>query len=173
MELPEVIRNLRFVDGVGNPSEGTACVMSAAVALIRIQRGEDMGNATDMLECVCPVVRRLAISINDRIENETDRKSWALGVIPRLIDSNKGLELTIKRAFACADFAMRTIAADAIQRLGLNEFSERIKSLPTIVDRTTASSASAAASSAAARAYAADASAAASIGLLDKILTIE
>jgi hypothetical protein len=50
-----------FVGEIGDYKLKQVCVMSAAVAAVRVARGVDMNGATDELECVDPGVRKLCI----------------------------------------------------------------------------------------------------------------
>src|SRR5688572_24705410 len=85
----------QLVAGVGDYGEKRACVMSAAVAAVRVAQGVDMNGATDTLECVCQVVRRLMIARNDATEDSAKRKTWALSMIPRIVGTNAGKSLSV------------------------------------------------------------------------------
>jgi hypothetical protein len=168
---------LTFVIGAGNPAKGTACIMSAAVAKLRVSRGEPLGEATDVLDCACPVVRRLAIARNDLPMDGELRKQWALPMIDRIIGSRRDDETTRRRAEAVARYAVTVIAAEALRAAGMTDQADRLASLPPTATmgemRDAADAADAAAdadasayvaaaayAAAAAAAYAADAAAA-------------
>jgi hypothetical protein len=117
-----------FIGSVGDYKHKQACVMSAAVAAVRVARGIDMNGATDELECVDPAVRKLCIVRNDQTKSATDRKAWALAMIPRIVGTkNKALER--KRAECIARYAARVIAAEAMDSAKLPEEAEKLRAL--------------------------------------------
>jgi hypothetical protein len=163
---------LKLIAGVGDYEQGTACVMSAAVALWRLKRGEDMGDATDQLDCCCPVIRRLCIARNDGFwKSDKDRTAWGMALIPRLIDSRKDRTETARRAYRAADVAAREIVPLAMEAAKQNEWAEKLRAMPEVKDKASAENARAllkqADAAAAAAAHAAAASAAAAYAYAD------
>src|SRR5690606_30880836 len=115
---------------VGDYSRKQACTMSAAVALTRVRRGEDMNGATDSLECVCPVIRKLVISRNDLTPVEDGQlKSWATSMIPQIVGTNGGKELAVKRAEHIARYAVRVIAAEAMDAAKLPAEAAKLRAI--------------------------------------------
>jgi len=108
-----------LVSGVGDYSKGKACVVSAAVALWRYQRGEDLNGATDQLDCIDPAVRSLAIRINDANwwQSNTERTEVLSPFIARLAGTSKP-ELLRKRALLCADMAVRHLLPMRLDDIG-------------------------------------------------------
>ena len=133
LDPADYFRDWTFVDGVGNYAEHRACVMSAIVALRRAEAGVDLNGAIDTADCVCPVVRRLAIRRNDVMAN-ADRKAWALGMIPRLMGSKASPAVTRARGFACADYACRVIAPEWIDKAPRVVEAAECRALSPIID---------------------------------------
>ena len=143
----------KLVQGVGNYSEGTACIMSAAVAYKRILDGVDIGEATDELDCVCPVIRAFLIRINDNAiwSDDLHRTNVLLPLIPRIVGTNNP-KLLLKRMFFLVNWSVKIIAPLILRWQNFENRAEILESLKDIVDYESASAAGAAA---AAVAYAA------------------
>jgi hypothetical protein len=138
LELPK----FKLVSGIGNYDNGEACVMSAAVACYRLSKGESMGEATDEMECCCPVIRAFLISLNDsRLwADDANRTDVLMPFVSRLAGT-KNDALTSQRVFILADWAVRTIAADAMGRAGFDEVKQTLQSIPEVKDAGSARSA--------------------------------
>jgi hypothetical protein len=106
------IKDLKLVDGIGDYADNTTCVMGAAVLYDRLSRGEPIGEATDDLDCVCPVLRALVIQRNDVFDDDGERTRWGMALVPRLIDTRGDIETTRERAWMAA-CAAQSIAAAA------------------------------------------------------------
>ncbi len=145
---PEYLEHLNLRKGCGTGAEGDRC----AIQEMRAWQGLDASKDACPPD-MCPVVHKLIISLQDC--RPEWRKAIAL-VLPKFADSKRELAVTVKRAFACADFAVRVCAVNALISAGLNEEAEKLKVLSPIVDQATSRAASGAAS------YASDASRAAS-----------
>jgi hypothetical protein len=124
----DFLGNWDFVHGTGDYAEHQACTMSAAVAAWRVSRGEDLGVATDRLECVDPVLRVLVIRRNDATP-VGDLRSWALAMIPRIVGTHEGRERSVRRAAAVARHAIRVIAPLALDAAGLKAEAQRLRAL--------------------------------------------
>jgi hypothetical protein len=144
------LEGFKLVAGVGSIADKTACIMSAASILA----GEPF---SDSVSCVCPVVREFSIRLNDSLPDSERQK--LLLVAGRLLGTKGDAALERRRAFRCADWAVRTVAADSLDKVGI---SHSLRELAPIVDEDTATAAAnaayaataAAASDAAAAAYA-------------------
>src|SRR5215510_6261439 len=99
-----------LISGVGNYQKGTACIVSAAVAQWRLEHGKPLGEATDEMDCIDPAIRRLAIRINDASwwKDDAERTAVLSPFIP-LLAGTRDESLLRKRAFLCADVAVREI----------------------------------------------------------------
>jgi hypothetical protein len=139
VELPPT---LRFISGVGDPEQGTACVMSAAALKVHLQAGGSLSDftATDRLDCVCPVLRRLAIRANDGPwwSSDEERTAALLPWVDKLIGSRVTPEATLRRAYLLSDLVVRTWVPDALESLGRKNLADRLRAIEPIVDRPSA-----------------------------------
>jgi hypothetical protein len=100
------VKSLLMSKGIGD-FKTTACVVAQAAILDALSRNESIKEPTDKLECACPVLRTLAITINDIPEWPSDhtRTESLQSLIPALLDSKISLNVTAKRAQLAAKFA--------------------------------------------------------------------
>jgi hypothetical protein len=145
IEISPLISRLHFVGGIGNPSNPqnpTACVMSAAVANYRLSQGEPIGEATDQLDCCCPVIRRLCMRRNDGWwPSDEARKVWALGLIARLPGTRGDMATTLRRGFRCADMTVRVLAPMVLRDTSHEDLAAQLEAVSPIVDRASAKAA--------------------------------
>jgi hypothetical protein len=153
---PVTVREL--ISGVGN-GKTTACVMSLASVLANEP-------FSDRPSCVCPIIRKLCIRLNDADwwegDAERTRKLWPLA--RRVLGSRSTPEVEAKRVRICVLTAARVFAPAALRARGLEEAASQLEAIPddasyeSIRDacRSTADAANAAANAAnaAAAAYA-------------------
>jgi hypothetical protein len=132
-----------------SPSDGVS-LMEAVSALA----GEPWSNSPS---CTSPVIAAYARSLNDWLPDDARQRLKAY--IPRLVGTAEP-ELELRRAFACADAAVRVFAPLAFAAAGLVEEAAKLGALAP-VDRESAESARSDAESAelAARSAAASSSA--------------
>jgi hypothetical protein len=109
---------------------------------------------SDQPQCVSPLIRSLCISLNDSL-NDGDRERVIGPHLFAPVGTNTGLADEIKRAYLCADRAVRVFAPYALRAIGLDAEAMKLESLPAIVDQGTADQACARAASAASAASAA------------------
>ena len=133
------IADLTLVTGIGDYSAHTACIMSAAVAKWRMEHGEELGRAIDTIDCVDSPIRQFAIAINDGKwwGSDKERTETLLPFIDQILNTKGSSELTQRRAYKCADYAIRVFLPMALD-LKNPEQAEHIRSLPEIVDVHTA-----------------------------------
>jgi hypothetical protein len=81
--LQRVLDRIELVSGIGEPGEGTACVMSLVAHLA----GE---GRTDRPSCASPLVRDFVVPVNDRMPREARQRLKPFA--PRLIGTNDGLD---------------------------------------------------------------------------------
>jgi hypothetical protein len=122
MELQ--IENIELKPGSHESPQDGMCVMEA----VSYFQGLPF---TDAPQCVDPVIRGLMIRLNDRWSHE-DRQRLKPYIL-KVVGTNEGVALSRKRAFACADFAIRTILP-----LVFVEEAIWFEGLPEIVDIETA-----------------------------------
>ena len=119
-----------------SPSDGVS-LMEAVSALA----GEPWSNSPS---CTSPVIAAYARSLNDWLPDDARQRLKAY--IPRLVGTVKP-DLELRRAFACADAAVRVFAPLAFAAAGLVEEVAKLGALAP-VDRESAESARSAAESA-------------------------
>ena len=78
-----VLDRFELVSGMGEPGEGTACVMSLVAHLA----GE---GHTDRPRCASPVIREFAIPVNDHMPRGARQRLKPF--VPRLVGTNDGLD---------------------------------------------------------------------------------
>jgi len=159
------ITDLTLVSGIGDYSAHTACIMSAAVAKWRMEHGEELGEATDSIECIDSPIRQFAIAINDGKwwNSNKERTETLLPFIDQILGTKGSSELTQLRAYKCADYAVRVFLPIILDTV-YPEQAEHIRSLPEIVDVNTAIVGKKAADAVSTGLYAAAAAAAAGAG---------
>ncbi len=126
-------RDVHLRSGTGAGANGTidVCLVQAADWL------SGGSGESDVPECVDPAIRALGIQLNDspRFEKWRDElKPFAV----RIVGTNVGREMTTRRAYLCADWAVRTIAPMAIDAFGkAPKLAQRMRDVPEIVDKAT------------------------------------
>ena len=83
LQQQHVLDRFELVTGIGEPDQGTACVMSLVAHLA----GE---GHTDRPACASALIRHFAIPINDNMPPEARRRLKPF--VPRLIGTNDGLD---------------------------------------------------------------------------------
>ena len=104
-----------------------ACLMEA----VAWAAGEDH---SDMPACVSPVLRSFGISLNDRLGAEDRQKLKAF--IPELIGT-AGDGLDEKRKYIAINWLIRIHTPNMLERAGLPDDAESLRSLAVIVDEET------------------------------------
>ncbi len=126
-------REVHLRSGAGAGANGTinVCLVQAADWL------SGGAGKSDAPECVDPVIRCLGIWLNDssRFEEWRDElKPFAA----RIVGTNVGRKMTTRRAYLCADWAVRTIAPMAMDAYGkAPKLAQRMRDVPEIVDKAT------------------------------------
>ncbi len=166
--------------GIGD-GKTTACVMAQAATIDALRKGKTLETPTDEMECACPVLRCIAINLNDTAwwSDDVERTNALRPIIPMLLDSRGDRELTWRRIFFSCDHAVRVITPMRMEWVSKNnpnksqqilEWARKIQNLNPIIGRESAlaardicweikSAAAAAAAYAAYAAYAVDAAA--------------
>ena len=152
------IESLPLPTGVGNLDQGLCAMARIGYALT--------GEVTDAPPCIAPTIRSYMISLNDSLPSDMRQKIGTREIAQLALDADSSPEAEQRRAFLCANQAVRVSAVAALRSVGLNEQAQKLADLDPIVDKETAlkakDAADAAYAGAAARAAdAADAAAAA------------
>lgn len=133
------IERLEVTDGIGD-GQRAACVMHCAAIADAARRGESLREPTDQLACCCPVLRTVAIALNDAPwwGGAPERREWLLPLVPMLLDSKGVDETTQRRAMRCADVALHDFAHASAREHGFVAMIVRLAGLPRIVNADTA-----------------------------------
>jgi SWI/SNF-related matrix-associated actin-dependent regulator 1 of chromatin subfamily A len=144
------IESLPLPTGVGDTESGLCAVARIVYACT--------GNVSDAAaaDCIAPTVRSYLITLNDALPPELRARLGSLALAERVLAADTSLESERRRAFMCADAAVRTFAVVALRSAKLDAEADKLASLPPIVDEQSAADAAYAADAADA-AYAADA----------------
>ena len=108
---------------------------------VSVLAGEPWSNSPS---CTSPVITAYARSLSDWLPD--DERQWLKAYIPRLVGTAEP-DLELRRAFACADAAVRVFARLGFTSAGLVEEAAKLSAL-ALVDRESAESARSAAESA-------------------------
>jgi len=136
---------MKLVAGQGGQGQG-ACWMSAIHWYTRADKPGFQWS--DHPECVDPVIRSLCISLNDSLPDDKARGEIIGPHLFRPVGTLVSNELTIRRAFKCADVAIRKFAVGALRAAKLNKEADKLEILPEVKDKATSEAASRAASAA-------------------------
>ena len=130
--------------------ERGACIMESVAYLA----GEPHSDAP---KCASKVISRFLITINDRWDDKRRQKLKPYAV--KIIGTAANENIELKRAYLCADWAVRECAPMALDAAGLGEWATRLRNHLPVLNRASADSAKTLArearSAAAAAAYAA------------------
>ena len=104
----KVIAPLIMGSGVGD-GQTTACVMAQAATIDALRKGKTLDAPTDKMECACPILRCMAIQLNDGNwwDSNEERTEALRPLIPLLLDSRVSEPTCFTRALRCADAAVR------------------------------------------------------------------
>ena len=119
---------MKLVKGQGSESTG-ACWMSAVHYYVR----KDDKSWSDHPNCVSPIVRELCIQLNDWCE-DGERESLIGPHIFAPVGTNTCEADEIRRAFLCADRAVRVFAPAALDVAGLRAEADKLRALSPVVD---------------------------------------
>ena len=131
-EKLEWFEKLKLKNGAHQEQQRQFCVMEA-VAYVA---GEPHSDAP---KCASRVVARFAMRLNDRWD---DKQRQALKpFVLRIAGTAADNATELRRAFMCADWAVRELAPIYFDAAKLAEWAERLRALPAVVDKKTAEAA--------------------------------
>lgn len=130
--------SLKLVKGAGSEKDG-ACWMSAIHMFTRSDN-----SWSDHPDCVSPIVRELCIALNDDCP-DGEREALIGQHLFAPLGTNTGEADDQRRAYLCADRAVRYWAPAALEAAGLSAEAGTLRALSPIVDERTALAAEAAA----------------------------
>jgi len=123
-----VIAPLLMGSGVGD-GKTTACVMAQAATIDALRNGRTLDKPTDKMECACPVLRRLAIRLNDTNwwNSNEERTETLRPIIPLLLDSRGNRAITDARVFLVADRSVRDLTPMRLEFIAQKTKSDKVK----------------------------------------------
>jgi len=93
---------------------------------------------SDHPECVDPVIRALCVRLNDALPSDAERGRIIGPHLLAPLGTAQGTEMTIARAFVCADTAVRVCAPRALDAAGMPAEAQKLRDLPEISSAETA-----------------------------------
>ena len=99
--------NYTMSSGLGSLENNKVCVVAQAAILDALSKGQPITTLTDDLDCACPVLRVLAIALNDGgwWDNDQERTKTLRPLISLLLDSKRDSVVTAQRAVKASLFA--------------------------------------------------------------------
>jgi len=132
LKLLEVMPDIVAGYGLGKMEHHRLCVMAMCAVEDRLRHGESIGELTDQCECVSPVLRTLAIEVNDcRWYNERSRTKWALETVPKLLDTNDEKH-DWRRLKAVIKHLVHEIVVPHLMVFKYPEFADELSKSPTL-----------------------------------------
>jgi hypothetical protein len=125
---------MRLVNGEGSEKTG-ACWMSA---LHYYTRNDTTWNDRAPWACVSDVVRKLCIDLNDWLESDEERGRVIGPHLFAPLGTSTGVKDELKRAFLCADYAVRKFTPIWLEIAGRKDLADRLRAVPEIVGEKTA-----------------------------------
>ena len=122
-----VIAPLIMSSGVGD-GKRTACVMAQAATIDALRQGKTLDKPTDQMDCACPLMRRIAISINDAgwWKSDEERTQHLRPLIPMLLDSRGDKALTKRRMYLASNHSVRVITPMRLEWIAENRLLRRL-----------------------------------------------
>jgi len=123
-----VIAPLIMCKGVGD-GRTTACIMAQAATIDALRRGLTLDKPTDEMEFACPLLRRIAITLNygSWWKDDLERTNTLRPLIPLLLDSKQNPETTKKRQYFLANNAVKVLTPIRLEWIVANSKSEKLK----------------------------------------------
>ncbi len=102
-----LVEQYTMPSGIGNLAENKISLVAQANLIDCLEKGLPIEALSDSLECACPVLRVLAIGLNDTKwwVNDQERTETLRPLISLLLDSRREPKVTAQRAQKAADFA--------------------------------------------------------------------
>ena len=125
------VANLPLPSGIGDVDTGLCAVARIVYAVT--------GNVSDIADCVSPTVRYYMVALNDKLPAGALRdRLGTLEIAQRVLAADASPKAEQRRAFLCADAAVRVFAVSALTAAGLHDQAAKLATLPKIVDAATA-----------------------------------
>jgi hypothetical protein len=104
-----LIEKYEMPAGLGKLENNQACLVAQAAIVDALANGGKITELTDSLDCACPVLRVLAIALNDVKwwDSDKERTEALRPLIPMLLDSRVSPDAVAKRAALASSFAQK------------------------------------------------------------------
>jgi hypothetical protein len=96
---------------------------------------------SDHPKCACPVITRMLISANDRMQSDEERGTWLKPILPFVVGTRSTRAVELRRVYMAADWSVRWAAPFALRAVGRDDLADRLAALPRIADAASASEA--------------------------------
>ena len=137
------IESLPLPVGVGDLNEGLCAV--ARIVYASTGKVSDAAQA----DCIAPSIRAYMINLNDKLPASLRSRLGSLELAQRVLAADTSKEAEQRRAYLCADTAVRVFAVNALRSANLDEQANILAALVPITDKATADAAAYAANAAA------------------------
>jgi hypothetical protein len=116
-----------------------ACIVAQAAIIDALAHGRKIGEPTDKLDCACPLLRRMAILLNDTRwwASDLERATILTPLIPLLLDSDAGNKILRRRLFRYLDCHVRELFPMLLEKRWPKD-AIALKALTPIADSATA-----------------------------------
>ena len=125
----DAIESLPLPTGVGDLTEGLCAI--ARIVYASTGRVSDLADA----DCIAPTIRTYMISLNDHLPQELRQRLGTLELAHAVLAADTSPEAELRRAYICADTAVRVFAAGALRNAGLPDEADTLAALAPITDR--------------------------------------
>lgn len=142
------IESLPLPTGIGDLTEG----LCAIARIVYASTGQVSALAD--ADCIAPTIRAYMISLNDHLPRELRQRLGTLELARRVLAADTSPEAELRRAYLCADTAVRVFATRALRNAGLPNEANTLAALAPITNHVTLAAAFAVVTAAVAAAYA-------------------
>ena len=136
------IESLPLPTGIGDLTEG----LCAIARIVYASTGQVSALAD--ADCIAPTIRSYMIALNDHLPRELRQRLGTLELARRVLAADTSPEAELRRAYLCADTAVRVFATRALRNVGLPNEANTLAALAPIIDQDSANAAYAAATAA-------------------------
>ena len=133
------IESLPLPTGVGNLNVGLCAV--ARIVYASTGRVSDLADA----DCIAPTIRAYMTALNDGLPRELRQRLGTLELAHAVLAADTSPEAELRRAYLCADTAVRVFAVGALRAADLPNEAGKLSALAPIIDQASARNAVAAA----------------------------
>ena len=125
----DAITSLPVRKSIGDLTKGLCAI--ARIVYASTGRVSDQADA----DCIAPTIREYIISLNDHLPRELRQRLGTLELAQRVLAADTSHEAEIRRAYLCADTAVRVFAAGALRGAGLLSEANKLAALAPITNQ--------------------------------------